>query len=134
MHRLMIHCQDHELPYYRTNDRHLQNHDLRIEYLEKNVTKAEFQKELHKREKKHNKNTAVHQVVEMFVNVMADLFRNHMRTSSREALEAFRTEAMALIEYTNGCFSNVATQYNNVTPRIALGMRRYHDFVRWGRD
>lgn len=134
LHQLMTHCHMVELPYYRPQDRHLLNHDLRIEYLENRVTEAEFKCELHKREKKYNKKQAIFQVVDMFVNVLADLFRNHMRTVTAASLEALRDEATALIAYSNKCFADVAAQYNNVTPRFRLGLRRDHEFVRFGHD
>jgi len=133
IHQNMAHCREYELAYYRVRERHLLNHDVRIDYLENKIGEAEYKRELHRREKKNNKMRAIHQVIEMYVNVQEDLFRNHIATSDMAAVEALRDESAALVAYTNTCFVSVANQYNNVAPRITL-VRHHYKFVRWGHD
>ena len=120
LYQLMQHCRGDELHRYalqhRQRDRN--NFDLRVAYLENELSEKAFKQELHKREKRSLKAQSIHQIFDMYVNVQSDLFRNHMLVASRESVLELCAESDGLIRYANACFERCCKQYANAMPRI----------------
>lgn len=74
IYRQVRHIREVELRNLPTTMDNQSNMDLRIEYLLKNLTEEEFKIKLQRREKERNKKLEYRDVLDMYVNVMQDLF------------------------------------------------------------
>lgn len=74
IYRQVRHIREVELRALPTTMDNQSNMDLRIDYLLKNITEEEFKNKLQRREKERNKKLEYRDVLDMYVNVMQDLF------------------------------------------------------------
>jgi hypothetical protein len=74
VYRQVRHIREVELRDLPTTMDNQSNMDLRIDYLLKNITEDEFKTKLQRREKERNKKLEYRDVLDMYVNVMQDLF------------------------------------------------------------
>lgn len=87
--------------------------DLRLKFLLKDIDEAEWLSQLRRRQKRIEKNQEVHNVLDMYVITLTDLFqrftRNHFDLHS---------EAHTLRLYVNDQLQKISRRYNNVVPHI----------------
>lgn len=84
-HRAEGHIRWVVLPRYTTNLQH-ENRDLRIKYMLGDMTEDEFKKKIQQREKARLRKQDIHQVMEMLVAVLVDLFQEFARTHDTPTL------------------------------------------------
>jgi hypothetical protein len=113
-HRLVNHITEVVIPAYPLLDMTRVNTDLRIKYLLNEINETKWKSLLKMRQKAQDKNKEVRDVLEMFVNVMTDLFNTFV---SGENIN-LQQNAVALREYTNEQLYKIYSRYNNKTPVI----------------
>lgn len=113
-HRLVVHIQEVVIPRYPIRAGIMDNSDLRVKYLMKEIDESKWTRILKARQKKTEKDRAVHQVLEMFTTSMIDLFNTYV-TGQTNNLEK---QTNALREYVNHELAKIGNQYNNKVPRI----------------
>lgn len=95
------------------------NTDLRLAYLMQEIDEEKWKRELEKRLKAREKNYNVNQILDMYVNVLRDLFNTYLvKFESDAEAEKLKIEAKKLRLYTNRELEKVASRYNNKTPYI----------------
>lgn len=82
IYRQVRHIREVELRNLPTTMDNTSNMDLRIEYLLKNLSEEEFKIKLQRREKERNKKLEYRDVLDMYVNVMQDLFYDLEQTKN----------------------------------------------------
>jgi hypothetical protein len=114
--RILYHIERVEYRRYPPNIGHLDNEDLRIKFLMKEISEEDWRQELKIQQKKHEKNHAVHQVLEMIVLTASDILRNILVPSNdiNQSLQELRN----LRTYVNSCLKKVAKRFNNTAPNI----------------
>jgi hypothetical protein len=90
------------------------NADLRVMYLTKEIDDDEWLKTLRVRQKKAEKNHDVHQVLDMFVVTMIDIFTSFV--NGADIILHEHTEALRA--YTNRELLKIGLRYNNRVPHI----------------
>jgi hypothetical protein len=82
----------------------------------KEISEEDWRQELKIQQKKHEKNHAVHQVLEMIVLTASDILRNILVPSNdiNQSLQELRN----LRTYVNSCLKKVAKRFNNTAPNI----------------
>ena len=113
-HRLVLHIQGYTLRYvYGENE--VDNSDLRVQYLLKEISDEHFKKVIQQREKKHAKNIDIRLVLQMYVDVCSDLFRQYV---NREIIshEDLINQIIQIRNYCNTVLDKIRKRYNNKTP------------------
>jgi hypothetical protein len=113
-HRLVGHIRFTLLPRYPAEVGVRDNSDLRVQYLLKEIGEDKWSKILKERQKKAEKNRAIHQILDMFMNTMTDLFNNYVGTQGVQIAD----EAEALRNYVNRELQKVKRRYANTVPHI----------------
>ena len=122
-HRSVGHVRGHVMPRYPQRVGVEDHGDLRLKFLLKDIDEDEWLTQLRRRQKKVEKNQEVHNILDMYVVTLTDLFQ-------RFATDHFdiREEAAALRKYVNNQLENISRRYNNVVPFIvkdwSIGMWR----------
>ena len=109
--RNFVHIERVELRNYRT-DRIENNRDLRIKYLNKEVTEEQFKKTLQKREKDIEKKREILQVLNTCVVVGSEI----MRRLLAEKPENVEDELKGIRMFTNESMEKISKLYNCVVP------------------
>jgi hypothetical protein len=120
-HRQIRHIQYIVMPRYPAEIGVLDNSDLRVSYLAGEISQISMKSQLQMRIKKGEKNTEVHQVLDMFVNTMSDLFRAYSINSLDVSQNSFCDQVTELRTYANRQLQTISKRYNNGTPRINWG-------------
>lgn len=114
MHRLLTHIEMVELINYRT-DRVTNNRDLRIKYLNNEISESEFKVSLQRREKGLEKKREILQVLNTCLVAGSDIFQTFVTDhDSEKATQALEN----LFNFTNGAMNKVSTLYACMTPGI----------------
>lgn len=110
--RQLSHIAHVELPRLRGRYAVEDNADLRVKFLVNDITEAEWQLHLQRREKKRNKDTAVRDIYQMALDTAGDAFRGLMggMATPEETVELLD----ALRAYTNEHLHKVRQQYHQV--------------------
>ena len=87
--------------------------DLRLKYLLKNIDEDEWLTQLRRRQKRIEKNQEVHNILDMYVVTLTDLFQRF----TRNHFDIYY-EALALRNYVNDQLHKISKRYNNVVPKI----------------
>ena len=126
--RCLYHIFDIELHDYRRNRRtndYEKYLSLRIDYLEKRITKEECKYKLQQQEKKENKRMEVSLVFDMFYNtgrtILNDIFRKDGKYRTivpDDELDTSIRQINDLVEYTNLSMSKISNKYKNKVPNI----------------
>ena len=111
--RNFVHIERVEFRNYGT-DRIENNRDLRIKYLNKEVTEDQFKKTLQKREKDIEKKREILQVLNTCVVVGSEILRRLLYENAY-VTETYR-EISELREFTNESMGKISKLYNCVTP------------------
>jgi len=97
-HRVVNHVEHVDLAIIR-NQEQGDNADLRLRYLTNQIDEKEWKQRLQQREKKRLKNTAVAQILDMFVALGSEMFRSLVNKSETPETIMFRIKD--LIKYSN---------------------------------
>ena len=114
--RMVGHMRNITLPRYPLQNGIADNSDLRAKYLMNEISEERWIKELKKRKKRDEKNRSVHQVVDMFINTLTDIFNGYVNndefTKSSHPC-SLEVECEALRNYVNNQLSIIEKRYNN---------------------
>lgn len=109
-HRLLLHIQATEMPpTVPDGDRYA---DLRIRYLLKEIDEAGFKKELFRRHKNTEKQEAIRQLIQMFVDVSRDILHTFMQSTSVQTFDDLDQQSQTLRAYYNGQMEDIARRFN----------------------
>ena len=99
----------------------MRNFDIRMKWLQNEITDNAFEIALHKRFKSKLVTQRVHQVFDLFITLCSDVFHRILRTNE-DTLEIVRaqflTELREIGNYTNTCFEKLARIYKVTFPRV----------------
>lgn len=115
-HRLVEHVRAVVIPRYPATIGMLNNIDLRVQFLAKELDEDKWRRSLKMRQKKAEKDRAVNQVLEMFVATLTDLFTTYVTG----ATDNLHKDAEALRVYSNRELHKISRHYNNKTPNIKV--------------
>ena len=121
--RALVHIERVEFQVYRT-DRIGNNRDLRIKYLNNEITEDQFKKTLQMREKHVEKKREILQVLNTCVVAGSDIMRRVVdkSTSPKDALQ----ELSGLVEFTNESMHKLSKLYNSVVPFFTGEVGNWH--------
>jgi hypothetical protein len=120
IHRIVVHQQMQVIPNLREPFDNLQ---LRVDYLLKRITRKEFENEVERRDKLTKRKHDIYQCIEIFVNVMIDIFAKfyqefsggrylHVWTKEEERLlEPYFKEFKTIVDFTNENLANVSRKH-----------------------
>lgn len=91
------------------------NMDLRISFLLKEITEEEFKVKLQRKEKERTKKLEYREVLEMYVNVIQDLFYELEQTKN---YEKFLEEEKKVISYVDRGVNSINQKYNSNLKKI----------------
>lgn len=117
--RLIQHIADVE---YRNYPIHIgvdDNSKLRVKYLLKKIDEHEWKDILKRKQKKHEKDHAIHQVLEMFVGAGSDIIQNIFNLTTSIEIDNMIEELYKLREYTNCSLQTIGNRFNNTVPNIS---------------
>lgn len=109
IYRQVRHIREVELRNLPTTMDNHSNMDLRIDYLLKNLTEDEFKIKLQRREKERNKKLEYRDVLDMYVNVMQDLFYDLQQTKNAQK---FIDEEERVRKYVDDGVSFINSKYD----------------------
>tara|TARA_B100001063_G_C16769482_1_gene560724 strand:+ start:1524 stop:2921 length:1398 start_codon:yes stop_codon:yes gene_type:complete len=112
-HRSVGHVRGHVMPAYPPQIGVYDHEDLRLKYLLKNIDEDEWLTQLRRRQKRIEKNQEVHNILDMYVVTLTDLFQRF----TRNHFDIYY-EALALRNYVNDQLHKISKRYNNVVPKI----------------
>ena len=122
--RNIIHIREIELPKFRV-DRLRNNQDLRVKYLQKELTEEQFKKTLQKREKDIAKRTELYDILQLLVISGTDILYNVINQSNSYtySLVDCEKELSALIDYINTELTEICSVYSCVQYTITDNMK-----------
>jgi len=109
----LMHIKQVELQKYRI-DLINNNKDLRIRFLKNEITKDDFKKSIHKREKKDEKNKEIYNILNMYISCFTDIIYNMHETSKKSNIDInnFKYEIQYLKYYSNHHLKKISHIYN----------------------
>lgn len=112
VHQRASHIELYEIPRlnHYLNDVH-GNVDLRIKYLNSEITLDEFKREIYKREKAREKKREILTVLNTFVVVCSDIFRNNKSHVEFETIRKFSNDTMTDVSKVYGCVVPIINDY-----------------------
>ena len=116
-HTLIHHINDMELVRYPMSGNIRDNADLRVRYLMNEISKKDWLFNLKKRQKKSEKDTDIHQMLEMFSHASTDIINNAM-TQNDSTIIVNALEQ--LIEYTNTNMHKIKKRFSGKIPIIGV--------------
>jgi hypothetical protein len=120
--RQVIHNNNVELPNFQT-DYVVRNQDLRIRYLENEISENEFKMLIQRNDKKNKKNNEIAQVLQLANTAVTDIVYRLMDNldksdSGKHNIESFLSEFEEIIKYCNDIFKDIEFTYNTVQYRF----------------
>jgi hypothetical protein len=112
-HRSVGHVRELVLPRYPRRVEVEDHGDLRFKFLLKDIDEEEWLSQLRRRQKKIEKNQEVHNVLDMYIVTLTDLFQRF--TTCDFDIHA---EAKALRSYVNEQLQKISQRYSNVVPLV----------------
>ena len=100
---------------YREEDPIINNRELRVKYLLKEITKEEWKKELQRINKRNEKNSEIRQILNMYITAITDLFCTFANGTLNGNLE---DNCKGLRNYVNEHLCKINKNYKNVVPYI----------------
>lgn len=120
IHRCINHVQAVEFHRYNNPGYVETNEDLRVRYLMNELSEEDFKLQLQQREKRNLKRRSIYMILEMFVQVSSDIFRNYLHmTQNTENSTQFIHEITELRNYVNQQLRKVSHQYSCRVPNIS---------------
>ena len=121
--RIIDHINHVELQRY-PDDLDVGTHiDLRVMYLVKEISEKKWMSELKKREKRREKNRAIHMILRMFSDTLGAMFGNLTMQKNSNDIQKVMLEMYALRQYFNDNMEKVETRFKNKTPRVELNWK-----------
>jgi len=121
-HQLMDHVNRVMIPVLPRTLDNFEREDLGVSYLVSDIDENTWKATLKKRIKKDEKNNHIFHILNMFVNVMNDFFRNLL--TDRD-FDTFFTNADQLISYTNSQIEKINKRYGSVSTEFFVVLRHY---------
>ena len=125
--RGILHLMYVTLHTYR-NDQVENNQEERIQYLEKVITKEQFRKEIQRKNKAFQKNTEIHQVLQLFILTSTEILLRFVREvnirNQNARIRVCLTELYGITEYANECFLDIGSAYNSVSKVLYFGLEK----------
>ena len=109
LYRSVNHIREVEMRGLPTAQDNVNNLDLRISYLEKSITEDELKIKLQRREKDRNKQLDRRGILDVYCNVMQDLFA---RLFLEFDIVGFLQAEQQIFDYTNAAFVDLSKRYN----------------------
>lgn len=98
----------------------IDNTDIRIKYLSKQITEKDMLSHLKKRQKKMEKDNELRHILGMFTQVSTDIvIRTMVKTAENEILDLIE-EIIKLVEYTNDSLLRIKNRFSSVVPIINM--------------
>lgn len=119
LHRLRGHVEEDELRRYAVVGER-ETRDQRVKYMLGEMEEKEMRRNLQKIEKAGAKRGEILQILQMFVNVIGDLFRQMI---VEKRTRPFTGEMLRLCKYANESCLSVAKEYDCVAPIITTDLR-----------
>ena len=121
VHRLINHIREIELCRYPNNNgvEDIDNSDLRILYLMKELSEDKWILELKKRDKKREKNREIYLVYNMGILTLTDIINNIYISKTREQIFIIIEQLEPLREYINKVLLNIHNRFQNKVRYIA---------------
>ena len=115
IHMNTTHIQMVDIPANRVNNN--DNQELRIAYLLNEITEDQFKQKLQQKEKQRSKKRELHDVFEMYVFTMVDLFNNLMAETAQptftlEDITTWLQQVKQLQKFANEQFIKIGARYN----------------------
>jgi len=117
-HRIVNHVRHVDMAIIR-NQEHGDNADLRLRYLTNQIDEKEWKQRLQQREKRRLKNTAVELILEMFVTLGTDMFRDLASDASTVEMVLFRMND--LVKYSNENIDVLEKRFSMKIDHIPVG-------------
>ena len=118
IHRIVSHIEQVEIHYYPRTMGVLDNQDLRVKYMLRELSDDKWKRLLKQREKKQEKNHAIYQVLSMFVTINTDIFNRLLQTKEQEKIYKIFEEMCTLREYANKNLFKIYQRFENQVPCI----------------
>jgi len=128
--RHIIHIRETVIPQYIVNYAG-NNRKLRIQYMRKQITEADFKTWIQRNNKKYEKNNEIRNVLDLLVNTVSDIiFRvrqylmqgyiseENASNTSLDTLCEPLNEIKTIVEYANECFGDIGKTYSSTPLRI----------------
>lgn len=103
------HIEYIEVGHLARRDQERSNADLRLRYLTNDVSREEWKRQLLLREKKRDKEIALRDVYEMFIDVTNDIFLTLIADATPTATVV--EEMKKIVDYTNASLKNVKIRF-----------------------
>ncbi len=116
IYRQVRHIKEVEMANLPTHLDNQSNMDLRIDFLLNKLTEDEFKSKLQRREKDRNKKLEYRDVLDMYVNVMQDLFNELVSTKN---IVKFFEEENKVRSYVEDGISNINSKYGSKLKEIS---------------
>jgi hypothetical protein len=119
IHRALQHFIHFDMPRFNPVRVPTDHTDLRVSFLMGDISEDEWKRNLRARRKKLDMHTETHQIMDLFVQTMTDLFIMLVAVDSPETANFYLREMWRLKDYVNGEFDRVSHTFDNSTPHIA---------------
>lgn len=119
VHRVTIHVQNVLLlDYPRTQYDELYNSDLRVKFLLNEITEQQFKVQLQQNEKKRVKQNEIHDILEVFLFTMIDIFNNIMHQCEQGTLDitSWLNQYDTLCSYVNEHLKKISLRFKCTVP------------------
>ena len=93
------------------------NVDLRVEFLCNEITEKQWLSKLKIKEKKREKNRAIHLILSMYIDTLTDIFNNFVDCPNQQCVQ-YIFQIGHLREYVNSEFDKISIRFKNKTPTI----------------
>lgn len=124
IHRQVHHIQEVEIPNYYVPDNIHQNESERISYMLNEIDEQNFKRKIQMKEKKNQKKSEIHEVLQMVHSTTSDIIRNLLDSLDNIKNDDFKekfNELRKIQSYANDALENISQTYSNcVVPYITL--------------
>ena len=94
------------------------NMDLRVEFLCNEITEKQWLTKLKTKEKKREKNRAIHLILSMYIDTLTDTFNNFVDCQDKKQAVEYINNIGQLREYANRELKKISERFKNKTPTI----------------
>jgi plasmid maintenance system antidote protein VapI len=111
----LIHMRYVILPRF-LNDRLTNNQDLRIKFLQGEISEEQFKNNIQKRTKKFDKNKEISNIINTVLTTSTEIMyrlADDLNNSKEFLINSYELEIKELIEYINSCFEETSFTYKS---------------------
>jgi hypothetical protein len=113
----LLHVKWYVLPHDAQNTRNIDYMKYRVSYLNNEITKEEWKKQLKMQMKKDELRMERFFIIDMYCNVMTDMFVNMMINKD---VESFQKQCIEIFHYTNAQMRKLNKKYGSKDERLIL--------------